>query len=78
MPGPVGRSGSPSPGVSRKRQNTGIVIVIIAATAMEASPSDTTEKVGETNVAIAPDSKSPSLGPPATTAVWMAFMRPRS
>ncbi len=45
---------------------------------MQASPPDTTEIWGLVSEATSPASKFPSLGPPVTTMMWIADMRPRS
>ena len=44
---------------------------------MQASPPDTTDTVSPKAVATAPDSRSPSRGPPATTAICTPMSRPR-
>ena len=44
---------------------------------MQASPPETTENSMLVAVATAPDSMSPSRGPPWTTAIWMEDIRLR-
>ena len=44
---------------------------------MQASPPDTTEICGVVTDATAPASKSPTLGPPLTTAMWIDDNLPR-
>ena len=42
----------------------------------QSTPPDTTENCGDVTAATAPASRSPSRGPPLTTAPWMAESRP--
>jgi hypothetical protein len=45
---------------------------------MQARPPDTMENSADTRLATAPDSRSPSLGPPSTTAICTDEMRLRN
>ena len=71
-------AGSPcSCSTERSRVKPGSGRATSSAPAMQASPPDTTDAASPKAFATAPASRSPSRGPPATTAICTPISRPR-